>query len=136
MATEKGFTIRLTSRYEGWWRYNTALMCGLFDAAGERIGFAAAEDRVADVEADLREKPAGVAADRYTTLATEPCDHLLLYVYVVPHTLPEGRDIEATVPFEAELRIDYDGRRIRSEKLRINQWSGTSLELRVEREGE
>ena len=36
MATKEGFTIEISSRYEGWWRYNVALMCGCFDTAGNR----------------------------------------------------------------------------------------------------
>ena len=43
MATKEGFTIEISSRYEGWWRYNVALMCGCFDTAGNRTGFASAE---------------------------------------------------------------------------------------------
>ena len=56
----------------------------------------------------------------------------MLYIYIVPHTLPAGNDIDATRPFEIDLKIACDGRRIRSEKRRINQWSGASIELRVD----
>ena len=49
---KKGFTIEVTSRYDGWWRYNAALMCGCFDAADQRIGFASAESAVAAVGAN------------------------------------------------------------------------------------
>ena len=49
MATKEGFTIEISSRYEGWWRYNVALMCGCFDTAGNRTGFASTEAHVADV---------------------------------------------------------------------------------------
>jgi len=59
---EKGFTIEVTSRYEGWWRYNAALMCGCFDAAGRRIGFASSASTVADVGSNLAERPADIAA--------------------------------------------------------------------------
>ena len=45
MATKEGFTIEISSRYEGWWRYNVALMCGCFDTAGNRTGFASTEAR-------------------------------------------------------------------------------------------
>ncbi len=40
MAATEGFSIEISSRYDGWWRYNAALMCGCFDAGDERIGFA------------------------------------------------------------------------------------------------
>ena len=64
MATKEGFTIEISSRYEGWWRYNVALMCGCFDDAGRRIGFASSASTVADAGSNLPERPAGVAADR------------------------------------------------------------------------
>ena len=59
----------------------------------------------------------------------------MLYVYIIPHTLPADNDIDATRPFDIELRISCNGRRIRSEKRRINQWSGASIELRVAADG-
>lgn len=88
MATKEGFTIEISSRYEGWWRYNVALMCGCFDTAGNRTGFASTEAHVADVGSNLREKPAGNPGGGRASLETGPCDHLLLYIYIVPHTLP------------------------------------------------
>lgn len=134
MATKEGFTIEISSRYEGWWRYNVALMCGCFDTAGNRTGFASAEAHVADVGSNLREKPAGIPGDGRASLETGPCDHLLLYIYIVPHTLPAGNDIGDTAPFEVEIRIAYSGRRLRAEKRLINQWSGASIEMRVDSE--
>ena len=101
---EKGFTIEVTSRYEGWWRYNAALMCGCFDAAGRRIGFASSASTVADVGSNLAERP----------------------------TLPADNEIDATRPFGIEVRISYAGRRLRTEKREINQWSGASVEMRVD----
>lgn len=128
---EKGFTIEITSRYEGWWRYNAALMCGCFDAADQRVGFASAASDVADVGSNLAERPADIPADRTAVLHTMPCDHLLLYLYIIPHTLPAGNDIDANKPFEIELRISYAGRRLRTEKRAINQWSGASIEMKI-----
>ena len=67
-----------------------ALMCGCFDAADQRIGFATAESAVAGVGANLTERPADIPADRSAVLETMACDHLLLYLYIIPHTLPAG----------------------------------------------
>lgn len=129
----KGFSIEIASRFDDWWRYNAVLMCGCFDDKDERIGFVSAESHVADVGAGPAERPSDVAPDRRLTLETPPCDHLVLYVYVIPHTLPQNNDIEATKPFALDLKIACDGRKFRSERLQINQWSGISLELRVDR---
>lgn len=129
----EGFKIELSSAYDGWWRYNTALMCGCFDAEGRRTGFASAGSHVADVGSNLAAKPAEIEPRRTTSLATGPCDHLILYAYIVPHTLPSAGDIDAAKPFEVTLSISCDGKPLRSEKLQINQWSGASVEMRVER---
>ena len=82
--------------------------------------------------ANLAERPADIPADRRAVLETMPCDHLVLYLYLIPHTLPAGNDIDTTRPFEIELRISYAGRLLRTERRAINQWSGASIELRVE----
>ena len=92
------------------------------------------EAHVADVGSNLREKPAGNPGGGRASLETGPCDHLLLYIYIVPHTLPAGNDIGDTTPFEVEIRIAYGGRRLRAEKRLINQWSGASIEMRVDSE--
>ena len=77
---------------------------------------------------------ADMAGDRSLRLETAACDHLLLYIYIVPHTLPAGNDIADTQPFEITLRIAYGGKVLRSEKRLINQWSGASVEMRVDRQ--
>ncbi len=82
MATKEGFTIEISSRYEGWWRYNVALMCGCFDTAGNRTGFASTEAHVADVGSNLREKARRESRRRPPSLETGPCDHLLLYTSI------------------------------------------------------
>lgn len=130
--TDKGFNIEVSSSFDGWWRYNVALMCGCFDAGGNRTDFVTASSHVADVGSGLRERPDGIAPDRSVALAAKPCDHLMLYIYLIPHTLPSGNDIADSDPFEVTLRIRCAGRKLRTEKLRINQWSGASVEMRIE----
>ena len=132
MTDNKGYTIAVSSRFEGWWRYNAALMCGCFDAEERRIDFASSESHVADVGTSSRIRPAGIPADRAVTLVARPCDHLILYVYIVPHTLPENNYIDASRPFDVDLQISFAGKKLRTERLRINQWSGASIEMRVE----
>ncbi len=131
---EKGFKIELRCRYDAWWRYNAALMCGCFDAEDRRTGFVSTTSDVADVGANLPARPAGLPDRSSVTLETPPCDHALLYVYIIPHTLPEGNDIDATRPFDIEIRISGPGCPHRTEKRKVNQWSGASIELRIARD--
>ena len=123
MATIEGFTIEISSRYEGWWRYNVALMCGCFDTAGNRTGFASTEAHVADVGSNLREKPAGNPGGGRASLETGPCDPQLHNINNVPQTLTAANDHGHTTPFG-----------LRAEKRLINQWSGASIEMRVDSE--
>ena len=136
MATKKGFSIEVSSRYDGWWRYNAELMCGMFDAAGNRTGFAAASSHVADVGAGLAAPPADTGQKRRAVLETPECDHLVLYIYIIPHRLPDDNDIEATKPFDIEIAAHCDGRTLFVRKHSINQWSGASLQMRIGREDE
>ncbi len=131
--TSEGFRIEVSSRFEGWWRYNAALMCGCFDAAEERIGFASASSDIADAGANLKEPPTGTVPDRAVVLTTEPCDHLVLYIYIIPHTLPTGNDIDTPRPFDIDVAISFGGKRISKTVYKINQWSGASIEMKVEK---
>ncbi len=131
MATNRGFRIEISSRYEGWWRYNVTLMCGLFDRGDRRIGFASAESRVADPGSGAERPPADYDPARRPALETGPCDHLQLYVYIIPHRLPDGNDIESARPFDVEIDIRSDGREILHQRRAVNQWSGASIEMRV-----
>lgn len=107
------------------------LMCGCFAADDSRMGFTSASSEVAIAGANLPERPAEIAADRRVVLTTEACDHLILYIYIIPHTLPAGRSVDAEKPFEIELAISAGGHVFRTEQRAINQWSGASIEMRV-----
>lgn len=128
---EKGFKIELRCRYDAWWRYNAAMMCGCFDADDQRTDFVSTASDVADVGANLPGKPSGLPERSSIVLETPPCDHILLYVYIIPHTLPTDNDIDATRPFDIEIRISRGGHTLVSEKRKINQWSGASIELKA-----
>lgn len=134
MAKVKGYTVELSSDYEGWWRYNAAILCGAFDAEGGRIGFMSVQSDVAEAGSNLTKKPAGAQTRPRVALTAPPCDHLMLYIYIIPHTLPLGKEIDAARCFEAELIVSRDGKKLCSERLSVNQWSGVSLERRIGRE--
>ncbi len=58
-----------------------------------------------------------------------------MYVYIVPHTLPETRDIGDVAPFDVRLRIGYASVSVGDMRYRINQWSGASLEIKLSNDG-
>ena len=130
MATEKGFKIEVTSHEPEWWRYNVAFTCGCMDARGERIGYASSQSHIADVGSNP-EPPKPTKEQRKAVLETMPCDNLLLYLYVIPHTLPEEREIEATAPFAITIKTFYNGKLLHTKQRSVNRWSGASLEMRI-----
>lgn len=130
-----GYRIEVSSPFEEFWRYNVALMCGCFDTRDVRCGFASTESTVAEVGANLQAAPADYPARRSVRLDAPVCDHLLCYLYLIPHTLPTGRDTDAARPFPLRLRIRRPDGSSEQRTLRINQWSGASIELRIPESG-
>lgn len=135
MDENKKFTVEVSSPFEGWWRYNVALMAGCFDSRGNRTGFARGESFIAHAGANLQEIPRGIDPAHKATLTSDECDNLLLYIYVIPHTLPRCNEIEETQPFDIEVKISYGERLISRQQLSVNQWSGASIEQRIGRNG-
>lgn len=128
MATQR-FQITVASNFPELWRYNIALMCGCFDAAGTRTGFVTAESTVAPAGSNLKARPADCPADRTTRIETPPCERIVCYLYLIPHTLPDDNAIDGCEPFEIEVSITAGGRPLLRERRPINQWSGASIEL-------
>ena len=133
MKSVEKFTVEIRSGFDQWWRYNAAVMCGAFDASGNRIGFASAESRVAEMGSNLEAPPEGLDLHRSLTLETVPCERIVLYIYVIPHTLPRDNEIGGHPPFPLQVRIRYGDRTVLDKEYSINQWGGASIELKVSR---
>ena len=131
MTPVEKFTVEIQSSFDQWWRYNAALMCGAFDTEGNRIGFASAESRVAEMGSNLEAPPEGVALHRSLALETVPCDRIVLYIYVIPHALPRDNEIGGHPPFPLQVKISYGDRVVLDRTYPINQWGGASIELKV-----
>jgi len=127
----ESITIELSSRFDGWWRYNVELLCELRDAEGRRIGVASKSDDIAEVGAGLKSKPAGTESFRKTELRTGPCAGIRLFIYVIPHSLLPDRGVEGGRDFKADLTVRCGDRALLREALDINQWGGLSAERTV-----
>ena len=128
---EEGFRIEVTSRFEGFWRYNVAMTCGCYDAAGQRTDFVTAQSHIADAGSGLAGPPAGYDPARRIVLTTGRCASIDCFLYLIPHTLPAIEAIDTAPPFEVEVAIRCNGRPLRTERHPVNQWSGLSLELKA-----
>lgn len=133
MGRDKGFALEVSSRFDGWWRYNLTAICGCFDAEGKRTAFVSADDHVADAGSELSAPPAGTAAERTLRLVTPPCERIVAYVYLVPHTLPHTNEIGAVSLFDVTVAVRYGETAFEPRTYRVNQWSGASIELKLAR---
>lgn len=128
----KSFTVEIHSDSDRWWCYNAAMMCGALDGAGHSLGFSAAESHVADVGANLEEPPEGLDLHRRLTLETPPCERIILYIYIVPHTLPRDCAIGGHPPFPLYVDVSQDGKTVETKTYPVNRWGGASIELAVD----
>ena len=116
MKSVEKFTVEIRSGFDQWWRYNAALMCG-----------------AAEMGSNLEAPPEGLDLHRSLTLETVPCERIVLYIYVIPHTLPRDNEIGGHPPFPLQVRIRYGDRTVLDKEYSINQWGGASIELKVSR---
>jgi hypothetical protein len=128
---DKKFTISVQSRYAELWRYNIVVMCGCFDKVGERTDFLSKENFVAAVGSNLTAAPNGIESHNRLTLTTSPCDSIVAYIYLIPHSLPPTRDVEEYAPFDLRIKVSADDNVIYDTDHKINQWSGCSIELKL-----
>ncbi len=134
MAKNDFYEVEITSRFEEFWRYNIAITCALLDAGGNRTGFVAAERTVAPVGSALAEQPAGMTLPHGCSFRADDCDRLLMYLYLIPHTLPATERIDDCKPFEISVRATFAGKTLLDRRIAINQWGGASLEITVSKE--
>lgn len=131
MANKKVYTLELHCSFKEWWRYNVQLQCGAYDERGERIGFVATGQTVAEVGAELKAAPDKGSYSRTLKLDSPACHEARFLLYIMPHTLPAESRLEQTPPFEVTLRSYCDGKECQKEVIRVNQWSGTSIERKL-----
>ena len=136
MMSKESFYVEITSNYDRFWRYNLAVTCGCFDDLGKgednpRKDFVAAEDTIAPAGSNLTAPPQGYPAHRKLSFTTVGCDYLLMYLYVIPHTLPEDRELENCDPFGLQVKVTRGDSIVLDREFHVNCWSGASIELRL-----
>lgn len=133
MKKSESYAIEVESGFKEFWRYNIAVTCGMFDADGTQCGFRSAENTVAPAGSNLESAPEGTSVHRRLSFTAGDCHHLLMYVYLIPNTLPPSTRIADCKPFKVTVRVSYEGTEIVHMTPSVNQWSGASIEIRADR---
>ena len=127
----KKFNIQIRSTYAEIWRYNIAISCGCTDSAGNVVEVVGEQDTLAPVGSNLKVAPDGFTLPREVRLSTPETEGIVAYIYLVPHTLPAQRDIAESEPFKLSVKVSAGRDTIYNVVHKVNQWSGTSIELKL-----
>lgn len=127
----KKFNIQIRSTYAEIWRYNIAISCGCTDSAGNVVEVVGEQDNIAPVGSNLKVAPDGFTLPREVRLSTPETEGIVAYIYIVPHTLPAQRDIAESEPFKLSVKVSAGRDTIYNVVHKVNQWSGTSIELKL-----
>lgn len=130
------FQVKASSTYAELWRYNIVVMGGGFDANGRRVDFAAEKSEIAPVGSNLSHEPETAKKRGRMTITLNDAESIAAYIYLIPHSLPINREIEATQPFDLKVEVLCDNESIYKRTHKINQWSGASIELKLPQRGE
>ncbi len=125
------YTIEVESSYEQLWRYNMIVMCGGFSATSESLYVVSQRDIISDIENPIECEPDGYTLPRRVSLRAAKADNIRAIVYVVPHTLPIGRDVDQNPAFDALVTITKSGKEIYRNIHKVNQWGGASIEIKI-----
>ena len=123
------FDITIDCNFKEWWRYNIIAICEACRADVQRIGFASQESFIADIGAELSEKPDIYPKSRALHFTTESADYINLLIYVIPHTSPRATLLDRVLPFPLSVTVKADGKSILEKECEVNQWAGENISL-------
>lgn len=123
------FTIDLSSEYAQWWRYNIYISVVCYDGESQVTDYINHIDKVHEIINDDkgREQPVEYPESRVVRVATTPCDHIGMYIYVIANTFPSSSVIKDSPPFEAVLTLSCNGIETEKRLCDVNQWGGFTI---------
>ncbi|MFI3278572.1 MAG: hypothetical protein SNH13_01380 [Rikenellaceae bacterium] len=125
------YRIDVDCSFESVWRYNMVLMCGGYDATDEQLYVVSREDIIAEQGNEGEEVPPAVLLPRRITLDAQDAQRIRVILYIVPHTLPQQKDISQTPPFELTITVENRGDVVYHRVHHVDQWSGDSIEINL-----
>lgn len=123
------YRIALRCASPDWWRYNLFLTLVGYDARGEREDYVARAEHLFDVWGDPegRTPPADWQPEQEIALECRATGHAAVWVYAIPHTLPDQGSVAASPDLEVELIASRDGRELFRKSYSVNPWGGLSI---------
>ncbi len=125
------YSIDVESSYEELWRYNIIVMCGGYSASQERLYVTSQEDIISPVGSSLDCEPEGYKLPHVVSLNAAKADNIRAIIYLVPHTLPRGKEVAAYSDFDLEVTVTRGKKIIYQSTHKANQWGGASIEIKL-----
>ena len=123
------FQLLIECNFAEFWRYNL-IVTGATFVAGERTNFIKYVDEIAPVGSNLSEQPLDYSRKPKLELEIECCDSVILYIYVLPHTMPRTRDTHEAKPFELHTTLSRGGEVVYNRRHMVAQWVGDNIEIK------
>lgn len=123
------YKISIKCDFEEFWRYNY-IVTGEVLIGEQRTDFIKYSNIAKAIDSDGHFDPDKVDKCRDVVLETAAGEHLILYIYVVPHAMPTIRDVKDAKFFTMHIAVEQDGKMLHSRHHDINPYSGINLELK------
>ena len=124
------YTIYIECNDERFWRYNLAVT-GEVTHNGQRVEFIKYLDEVAPVGSNLPQIPDSYSRPSRITIECKAGDALTLYIYVIPHTLPQTREVSTGNDFELRATVRQGNAILYNRHHVINPWVGNNIEVKL-----
>lgn len=126
----ESYSIIVSSNYAELWRYNIAIVAACLDENHNQLEVVAERSHLADVGANVSVAEQGWMARHKLSLTTPKCDAIETLIYLIPHSLPNVREIDEQPPFDVRIAVERAGEMLHDQVHKVNQWSGASVELK------
>ena len=123
------FDIFISSSHEEFWKFNVVVMVDV-DREGRHIQLFKERKYVAPVGSFINEPPVGYKP-RDFRFHTDPANVVTIYIYLIPHTLPRTRDLEAVEPVELRVEALFNDSPLYAHTFEISPWSGDNIEIEL-----
>lgn len=123
MSHTSSYSIRLTTDFAEWSRYNVFIMGSCRSADGASDDFI---HLISKGDPDNRFTPSSDAR-RHLRLDTPSCASFELYIYIVSNRLPASRIVSQSPPFEVRVTISGDCGEVYAKTHSVNQWGGATI---------
>ena len=123
------FDIFISSSHEEFWKFNVVVMVDV-DREGRHIQLFKDRIDVAPVGSFISEPPVGYKP-RDFRFHTDPANVVTIYIYLIPHTLPRTRDLEAVEPVELRVEALFNDSPLYAHTFEISPWSGDNIEIEL-----